>query len=147
MIATAHALMGGAIAAGVSNPALGLTLSAISHPLADMIPHWDFAQNWRQKSKVIFFLEASFDLLFGVLITYLIFSQYVDFKYLMACIFLTEVWDILESPYWFLKWKFPPFSWIYEVQHRMQNKATFFPGVLTQIAAVAVVVSIFGLFR
>jgi membrane-bound metal-dependent hydrolase YbcI (DUF457 family) len=54
MTATAHALIGGAIAASIPNPALGLPLAAISHPLVDMIPHWDFGLGWRKKKKVLF---------------------------------------------------------------------------------------------
>ena len=75
MTATAHALIGGAIAASTSeNPALGISLAAISHPLLDMIPHWDFGLGWRNKSKLRLFLQAFGDLLFGIIITFLIFG-------------------------------------------------------------------------
>ena len=53
MTATAHVLIGGAIAASVPDPALGITLAALSHPILDMIPHWDFGFGWRKKSKVL----------------------------------------------------------------------------------------------
>ena len=51
MTATAHALIGGAIAAGIASQPLGIALALASHPLADLIPHWDFGWGWRKKSK------------------------------------------------------------------------------------------------
>ena len=54
MTATAHALVGGAIAASAINPAIGLPLAALSHPILDMIPHWDLGIGWRGKNKNTF---------------------------------------------------------------------------------------------
>jgi len=44
MTLTAHALVGAALAASFSNPAIGIPLAVISHPILDMIPHWDFGR-------------------------------------------------------------------------------------------------------
>ena len=41
MTATAHALVGGALAAAIKDPVLGISLSLLSHPFLDMIPHGD----------------------------------------------------------------------------------------------------------
>lgn len=142
MTATAHALVGGAIAASISNPAIGLPLAAISHPLMDLIPHWDFARNWKTKPKLKLFTECVLDLVLGVFLTYLIFGQSVTFWYLAAALFVSEMWDIFEAPYWFLKWRFPPFSTIYEIQHRMQSRTNLKWGLLTQVVTVLVVVVI-----
>lgn len=137
MTATAHALMGGAIASTISNPELGLSLAFISHPLLDLIPHWDFAADWRTKNKVKLFLEASLDLGFGVLLSYLLFGTNINFWYFLGCIFASEVWDMIEAPYWLLGWKFPPISWVYNVQSKMQGKAALPWGVITQILTIA----------
>ena len=136
MTATAHALVGGAIAASIPDPALGLPLAAISHPLMDLIPHWDFGFNWRKTPKLKLFIQCSLDLSFGVVLAYLLFGQQVNLKYFAMAIFVSEVWDLVESPYWFLKWDFPPFSWIYNIQHRMQNKAQLPFGIVTQMITV-----------
>lgn len=141
MTATAHALVGGAIAATVSNPAIGLPLALISHPLIDMIPHWDFGWGWRKKTKFKLFVQASFDLLFGLLISYLIFGQFMDNKiYFLAAVFLSELMDIMEIPYWFMGWNFPPFSTMYKFQSHIQGKAKLPWGILTQVATVASIV-------
>lgn len=147
MTATAHALIGGAIASSISNPAIALPLSAISHPLVDLIPHWDVGRDWRKKKKIELFLEASADLVGGFIISYLIFGRNIDFWYFFAVIFVAEVWDIIESPYWFFDWNFPPFSWVYQIQHRMQGRASFLPwGFLTQVVTVGLVIWILQIF-
>ncbi|MBI2011756.1 hypothetical protein HYS91_03230 [Candidatus Daviesbacteria bacterium] len=136
MTATAHALVGGAIASSVSNPALGLTLSALSHPLLDLIPHWDFGRGWKQKSKVKLFLQASLDLGAGVILAYLLFGQYTNLWYFLACIFVSELWDFLQVPYWFFSWRFPPFSTAYHVQSTIGGRAKLPWGIFTQIAVI-----------
>lgn len=141
MTATAHALVGGAIAASVQNPPLGIALSAASHPLLDMIPHWDFGWGWKKKTKLKLFLQAGLDLGVGVILAYLIFGQFVhNLWYFLACVLASEVWDMMEAPFWFLNWKFPPFSTIYNIQSKMQGKARLPWGILTQVATVMVVV-------
>ncbi len=139
MTATAHALVGGAIAASIPDPAIGLPLAAISHPLLDLIPHWDVGFNWRKTPKLILFRDCVIDLTLGVILAYIIFGQNISLIYFAAAIFVSEAWDLLEAPYWFLKWDFPPFSWIYEFGHRIQNKAKPPLGIITQVISVIVI--------
>lgn len=139
MTATAHALVGGAIAASVPNPAVGITLAFVSHPLLDMIPHWDFGRGWRQKTKLRLFIQASLDLLIGSVVAFILFGTNVNFWYFSMCILAAELMDILEIPYWFFNWKFPPFGWIYKIQHEIQGKAKLPWGILTQAAAVGLI--------
>lgn len=141
MTATAHALVGGAIAATFKDPVLGLTLSAASHPVLDLIPHWDFGWGWKQKTKIKLVLQAVFDLSLGLALTWILFGQNTDLIYLTGCVFMSEVWDIMEAPYLFLNWRFPPFSTFYNIQSKLQGKAkNMFIGILTQVAAVAGIV-------
>lgn len=139
MTATAHALVGGAIAASISNPAIALPLASLSHPILDMIPHWDLGNGWRGKNKVTLFVESALDLVFGVALAFLIFGRNIDPVYFLACIFFSEIWDILMMPYLLFNWKFAPFSTAYEVQHKIQKhaKLSFLPwGIITQAATV-----------
>lgn len=140
MTATAHALVGGAIAAAIPDPSIGLPLAAISHPLMDLIPHWDVGFNWRKTPKLKLFRDSVLDLTLGVILAYLLFGQQVNLLYFIGAVFFSEVWDLLEAPYWFLKWDFPPFSWIYEFGHMIQNKATPPFGIITQIITVGVII-------
>lgn len=136
MTATAHALIGGVIAASVPNPALGITLSAISHPIVDLIPHWDFGWGWKKKTKLVLFFQSFADLIFGVGLTYLLFGSSVNNAYLFACIFMSLSWDFLQVPYWLLNWKFFPFSTFYYFGHETNGKAKIPWGILTQAATV-----------
>lgn len=138
MTATAHALIGGVIASTITTPEIGISLSLISHPIVDLIPHWDFASNWRSKNKIKLFLEAALDVSFGVVLAFALFGKNVDYVYFFSCILASEIWDIIESPYWLLNWKFPPISWIYNVQSRLQGKLRAPWGIYTQILTVAV---------
>lgn len=140
MTATAHALVGGAIAASAINPALGLPLAALSHPLLDMIPHWDLGIGWRSKNKVTLFVESVLDLIIGILLAFFIFGQNVNPIYFLSCIFFSEIWDILMMPYLLFKWDFPPFSTAYRLQHKIQSNIKLPWGILTQVASVGGVV-------
>ena len=141
MTATAHALIGGAIAASTpNNPSLGITLAAASHPILDMIPHRDFGLGWKKKSKILLFLQAGGDLIFGIVVTFLLFGKTTNPLYLLICILISESWDILQAPYWLFGWKFFPFSTFYKVQHEINRKAKLPWGVLTQAVTVTGVV-------
>lgn len=136
MTATAHAIIGGAIAASTGNsPALGISLSAISHPIVDLIPHWDFGCGWRKKSKTLLFLQSSADFIFGIIVTFLIFGNIVDPLYLFACILISESWDILQMPYLLFGWKFP-FELFYKFGHLSNGKTNMTVGILTQLGTV-----------
>lgn len=145
MTATAHALVGGALAYSIQNPALGFTLSFLSHPVLDFIPHWDFGWGWRKKTKFKLFCQASADVTVGVLASYIIFGQFTNINYFFACILASLSWDLLEIPYWFFNWRFAPFSTIYNIQHHIQGKARLPWGVLNQIITVGVIVLILRL--
>lgn len=136
MTATAHALIGGAIAAAIPNPQVGLPLAALSHPIADMIPHWDFGWGWKKKTKLMLFTQSCLDLIFGIIVTYLFFGKTTDNLYLFMAIFLSEVWDFLQMPYLLFGWNFFPFSTFYKFQHEINGKARLPWGILTQVASV-----------
>lgn len=136
MTATAHALVGGAIAASISNPAIGLPLAAASHPILDMIPHWDLGVGWRKKNKVTLLVESVLDLIVGIILAYFIFGRNIDPVYLLTCIFFSEIWDFLMMPYLLFGWNFPPFSTAYKWQHKIQTNIKLPWGILTQAITV-----------
>lgn len=139
MTATAHALVGGAIAASVTSPAIGITLAFVSHPLLDMIPHWDLGIGWRKKNKVTLLIESGMDLILGILLAYFIFGSGVNPFYFLICIFASEIWDIMMMPYILWGWK-KPFKTAYNIQSKMQmNTKTVLAGILTQVGTVVVI--------
>lgn len=140
MTATAHALVGGAIAASSIHPAIGLPLAAASHPILDMIPHWDLGVGWRRKNKVTLFVESALDLTAGIVLAYFIFGKSVDPIYFLTCIFFSEIWDFLMMPYLLFNWKFAPFSTAYKWQHKIQSNIKLPWGIVTQAVTVGGVV-------
>lgn len=136
MTATAHALIGGAIAASIPNPSIGLPLAAASHPILDMIPHWDFGWGWKKKTKLVLFAQSIFDLSLGVTLTFILFGSHVDKLYLIFAIFMAEVWDILQMPYLLFNWKFFPFSAFYNFGHDTNGRAKLPWGILTQAVTI-----------
>jgi membrane-bound metal-dependent hydrolase YbcI (DUF457 family) len=140
MTASAHALVGGAIAASVANPALGLTLATVSHPLLDIVPHWDLGWGWRDKSKVVLLFQSVGDLVFGTVLSYFIFySPEVNIWYFFLAILLSTGWDIAEGPYLLFNWRFPPFSWVYRFQSDLQGKLALPWGLVIQVVAVVLI--------
>lgn len=146
MTATAHALMGGAIAASIQNPAIGLPLAALSHPLTDMIPHWDLGIGWKKKSKLGLFWQSALDLGLGLVLTYLIFGRFTDITYLAAAVFLSESWDFLMMPY-LLGFKVFPFTYFYRVQSKWNINIKLPWGIFTQGAAVLATVLLLRVFH
>lgn len=140
MTATAHALVGGALAAAIPNPLLGISLALLSHPLLDMIPHWDEGWGWRKKEKLRLFAECTIDLSAGIIATFVLFGDGVPAWYLLACIGAAVLWDVLEAPYLILNWHFPPFNFFYKLQSGIQGKAALPWGIVTQVVTVALVV-------
>lgn len=137
MTATAHALVGGVIAAAtVQNPTLGITICAVSHPILDMIPHWDFGLGWRKKNKALLFFQSITDLILGVAVTFLLFGKSVDHLYLLLCILVSESWDIMMMPYLLFGWKFPPFSYFYLFGHETNKRVGLPWGIITQAATI-----------
>ena len=135
MTATAHALVGGAIAASVQNPAIGIPLAFVSHPILDIIPHWDFGMGWRRKNKFILFLESSLDLILGIILAFLLFGANLNPYYFLACILVSEIWDILMMPYLFWGWG-GIFKTFYKMQHKIQSNIKLPWGILTQVGTV-----------
>lgn len=146
MTATAHALIGAACAATFTNPVVGLSVAAISHPILDTIPHWDAARGWREKTKTRLFIESSIDLAIGVALAYFLFGSGVNMWYFFGAILASISWDIAELPYWFLKWRFFPFNYTHAFQSAIQGKASMPFGIATQIVTIVIVFIAFKYF-
>jgi len=145
MTITAHALVGGAIAAAIPNPALGFLLAVASHPILDIIPHWDEGWGWRDKPKVRLFAECIIDASVGFLLTYFLFGS-VPLPYLLLSIFGSILFDVMEAPYLLLGMKGKPWCWFYKMQSRIQGKVRLPWGILTQVATVALFIFVLQTF-
>ncbi|MFH0749637.1 MAG: hypothetical protein V1917_01810 [Candidatus Gottesmanbacteria bacterium] len=149
MMATAHTLVAGAIAANVGNPALALPLAFASHFLLDSIPHWDFGTNWRKRTKLSTGVFAITDTVVGLTAAWIFFSNTVPPLILAACLILSLVPDWLEAPWYIFfadqkhtgpKINATPLEkmtyGVYTLTNTTHTKAPFPWGLISQIATV-----------
>ncbi len=145
MLATPHALVGAIIASKVHNPALGIPIAFFSHFLFDLVPHWDWG--WHPNEVVsritnpakrnTIFWESVADVIFGFVLSYLVFGQSIGPVYLFAMIIAAQGPDWLCMPSWLLHIDVWPVKLVCQVQHKFQRHAKLPWGILNQIAAVA----------
>lgn len=157
MTSTAHALVAGAIASQIQNPAAAAGLALISHFVMDSIPHWDFGTNWRNRSKVHTGLLAIAETTFGIALSYSIFGTTLPFTHWAITVIAGELPDWLETPWYIFfatKNKNIPsknaglierISYaFYKVPNMFHAKAQFPLGVITQIITVGFFLFLLG---
>jgi len=141
MTASAHALVGASLAAKIVNPTIGLPLALVSHSLLDLIPHWDFGTNHQQKSKTRLFLEASFDVLLGVFLVWLLFRNLVSPVYLWSMVVAAQLPDWIDTFSSLIGISdYKPFVWLKNFQRKYNNKLELPWGLITQSVALAIAV-------
>lgn len=149
MMATAHALVGCAIATKITDPVTAGTLIVASHWIMDLIPHWDFGTDWQKRSKAATGMLALGDTVFAFLLSFLMFSTVLSPLWIIVAVSLANLPDWLEAP-WFIffgkqgehavshgsgvrKLSF----WIYKYQELYGHTMGTFPhGVYTQVFTV-----------
>lgn len=138
MTATGHALIGVIIAAKFTNPYIAIPLALASHFLADIYPHWDAGTNYRKKTKQRFLQEAAADVLVSFMASYLflaLFFPQTNLLYAFILIITAQLPDWATAPY-LLGFKIKPFNFIYKFQSRFNTKLDKPWGIITQVAAV-----------
>lgn len=150
MIATAHALVGAAIARAVPNPYIALPLAVCSHFIMDAVPHWDIGTDWRTRSKKITGSLAIAETVLGITVAYFLFQGKVAAPLLLSTIIASELPDWLEAP-WYIFFAHRTKKGVsrkagfwerlsYRIYHRenaIHAKADLPFGLITQIVTVA----------
>ncbi|MBI2404775.1 hypothetical protein HYV22_01190 [Candidatus Gottesmanbacteria bacterium] len=150
MLAIAHALVGGAIAKTIPDPATGILLSLTSHFIMDSIPHWDVGTNWRKRQKYVTGIVAILDTVIGITLAYLVFQGKVATGYLSLAIIASLLPDWLETP-WYIFFanaqKQKPAARagfleklcfrIYKGESAFHHKTEFPLGLMTQLVTLA----------
>jgi hypothetical protein len=133
MLAASHALAGAAIAAAAPNPATGLIIALLSHPLLDFIPHWDLHTRYTRRSRFKLIALSLTDATLGILPGIWLFSNLVPLPQLILTMLIAQAPDWLEAPYHLFGWHFPPFSSVKRLQHLWHHKLGLPWGLITQI--------------
>ncbi|MCL4389816.1 MAG: hypothetical protein M1484_03520 [Patescibacteria group bacterium] len=117
MTATAHAIVGAAIASKIPNPVIALPIIFVSHFLGDKLPHWDPMTAAKTKTKAQIFWQTVADVLLGYSLV-LLFIWYKDLNpvYILLGAFTAQLPDWLELPHMFTDRKFVFSEINYKVQ-------------------------------
>jgi hypothetical protein len=147
MLTVPHAIMGATIASKVSNPLLFPPLAILSHFLLDfLIPHWNphlYTEYHTKKSltkttKEIIFLDG----LLAIISTAFIASLKLPNLNQAFFIFLGAGFgvlpDAIEIPHYFFGFRNKILSAYIKFGHDHQKKASFFPGLVTQLLTVLI---------
>ena len=142
MTATAHALIGASLASITANPYIGIPAAIVSHFLADLIPHWDAGTNHKQKSAMKLKVEATFDVLLGFALVFLLFRTQTlnNPVYMFSMVIAAQLPDWLGAPAWALGLKIPPFTWIDWLSHQTQTRMQLPWGLVTQVVTVGLLI-------
>lgn len=124
MTASAHAVIGAAIATKIPDLRISLPLILVSHILGDLPNHWDTATNWQTKKNTQVFRDTLADELIGFFAVFLVFILWLgqDPTRIILSVFTSQLFDYLEIPYFFLGWKSAPWSWINSFTHLFHKK-------------------------
>lgn len=141
MTATAHAIVGGVIAAGTPNLAISLPLALGSHFLMDLVPHWDVGTNFDKRPKTVSAILAAIDVLLGALIVFLVFGGSVNPLNLWLTVFFAQSPDWIEAPYLFFNLNFAPSRIIERIQHKIHSRLDLPWGIITQIFLILPLIS------
>lgn len=144
MLETPHVVVGAAIALKVGNPALSIPLAFGSHFLLEQIPHWNPHLNteMRKFGKItpsttrIITADAVLSLALGGYIASQKLPDLFGVGVVLAACFFSVLPDLVEAPYFFLKFKSPFLTRWITFQKKLQSDATLFPGLITQILTV-----------
>lgn len=150
MTATAHAIIGAALATKIGEPVSLAFASTFSHLLMDCIPHWDFGADWRMRSKWATGTLAILETLIGITLAYFLFWGKAPISLLTIGILGSELPDWLQTPWFFFFARkrgkngfFKKTSYaIYRFQNRFHVKAPLPLGGITQILVVLLALSI-----
>lgn len=144
MLETPHVLVGAAIATKIPNPLISLPLAFASHFVLDMVPHWNPHLNTElkkyghvtKKSTVIVAIDVTVSLVLGSFIALSFSGDSTQMLTIFLGGFAGVLPDVVEGPYFFLKWKNQLVHKWLMFQKSIQVDTTVVPGLITQLATI-----------
>lgn len=147
MTATAHALIGVAIASKLGNPYLAVPIAIASHVAADMVPHWDTNFDRKKMTKIQLKMYAAADVILSFItasgVSLLFFPQ-TNIFYSLIIVFFAQLPDWFLTPYYFFGIK--QFKWAYDFGKATNREAPLPRGIINQIIVVGLVLLIAKVF-
>lgn len=136
MLATTHAITGSVIAMISPSPLVAYLAAILSHPILDLIPHWDLMTRHVKRSQRLVIVSSFVDAAAGFSLGFILFGGEISPFRLLGTMFAAQLPDWIEAPYVVFGWKFPPFSWVKAFQHRFHRKLPYPDGLYTQLILI-----------
>lgn len=124
MTASGHALIGAAIVTKIPDLRISLPLTLASHFLLDAPEHWDTGADWKTKGLRRVFNETLIDLGVGYTLVALVFILWLKVNpvNILLGVFVSQLPDFLEAPYFFFHWHVAPWTWVNRFQMIFHKK-------------------------
>lgn len=145
MLETPHVAIGALIATKIPNPFIAIPLAFVSHFVFERVPHWNPHINTElktngkisTKSLQIIIADSALALITGSYIAYRALPNVGHAATIMAASFAAILPDLIEAPYFFLKYKNKFLMKVLAFQKSIQVDTTPFWGLTTQIITIA----------
>lgn len=145
MLELPHTVVGAAIATKFGNPALAVPLAFLSHFVLEVVPHWNphlYTETKKygrvtDKSTRIVAIDVATSLIAGTFIAYQALPNLTQAATILAACLAAVLPDVVEAPYFFLRYRHPLLEkWIL-LQRSIQFSAPVIPGIITQLLVLA----------
>jgi len=141
MLETPHVAVGAAIATAIPHPAVSIPLALVSHVLLDRIPHWNphfYTETQKYghptpTSTAIAIIDSVLALGTGLYLASRFLPNYGQALTVVFSCFASVSSDQLKMPYFFFNQRKRFFKTWTEIERSWQVRASFLPGLLTQI--------------
>ena len=150
MTATAHALIGIAIAAAIHNPYIAIPVALLSHIPCDLTPHWDAGTHFEKKSGRQLFNEGLIDVIVSgissIIVLFTLFPE-LNLFYGLVGAFSAQFLDWITAPYYMFNLKMQPFKLLFIFQKKINVRLDKPWGIVTQASVVAVLLILAKIMR
>jgi len=147
MLELPHTAVGAFIAYKIPNPLISLPLAFLSHLVLDEIPHWNpniFSETKQYghplaKTTIIVFLDVALSLILGFYFAFKVLPDIGHALTIIAASFLAISWDAIEGLHFYFGVRKKSLKRLINFQRKHQSRSSIIPGILTQVAVVALI--------
>jgi len=152
MLEFAHVVTGATLATKIGNPAFSFPLCLASNFLIDLLPHWNphlYTEKkkfgcLKPKTVLFLFMDSSFGLILGLIIAFTA-PDTKSFFIIILGSFLAVLGDLVEAPFYLFDWQNGLVKKLIAFQRNHQWNVPFWPGMISQIAYVLILLTIISL--
>lgn len=153
MLSLPHVIIGATIATKVPDPTIALLLAVLSHFIVDVLPHWNphlseeikLHGHFLKKTLLFIIVDGLLGLFTGLSIASFALPNVERFLIVALGAFCGVLPDLLEAPYFFLKWRHPLLVNFTKYHSKIQFNVSKIPGLIAQF--IVMIFCLYLLFR